>query len=292
MKIFQYLLFVALFAFSTQTFAQEKSGRSKYYSIKTANGTAHIGKLISQDEEKIILDTEKMGEVSIPKYVIEEMEEVKKDKKGNLPEIKQDNEFATRYFYTTNGFSIPQGDVHATFSGISFDVQVGVTDRITAGIQSSYYGVPIIGTIKYSIPFNEKVNFAVGALLGTGSWVLPDFSLALPFAAVTYGDRRNNVNFSVGYGATFMGGEGVADNMLISFGAALSGKTRFSLIFDSMLVPGFTNENLGTSGLIIPGFKLRSRKKARAFQFGFGVGVFDGILVPLPLPFFRYLQKF
>lgn len=55
---------------------------------------------------------------------------------------------------------------------------------------TSWFGSPIIGSAKYSIPLNENTNLALGTLLGTGSWASPDYGIALPFAALSLGNAQ------------------------------------------------------------------------------------------------------
>jgi len=287
---FQYLfLLISFFIFSTQLNAQ---GRVKYYEIKTSDGTMHVGKLISDDKNEVVLETEKLGEISIPKYQVSSMKEVKKNKDGSLPTPIQDNEFPTRYFYTTNGFSIPKGDVHASYSFLGPDFQIGITDRITAGLLTTWLASPIVGSVKYTIPHGDKLNFAVGTLLGSLSWISVNSGGILPFGAMTYGTKEKNINVSLGYGAVWTSGD-VSGNLLFSIGGAFgNSKSRASFVFDSMLFPSLGNTDFGTNGVLIPGIKLKSRKKPRAFQFGFGIIVSDSTLVPTPFPFLRWLRKY
>jgi hypothetical protein len=154
---------------------------------------------------------------------------------------------------------------------------------------TSWFGVPIIGSAKYSIELGRKTSIGIGTLLGTGSWAEPKFGIALPFGAFTYGDRRNNINLSAGYGAVWSndGGDG---RFLISVAGMKKVGNKVSLVFDSFIVPSLdVNTNSGFA-LIIPGIRLQTESN-KAFQFGFAGLIVNGDLVPAPIPMVQWYRK-
>lgn len=68
---------------------------------------------------------------------------------------------------------------------------------------TSWVGLPIIGTAKYSGRIADKLSGGLGFLGGTGSWAFPEYGLLLPFGFISAGDRVNNINLSAGYGLLF-----------------------------------------------------------------------------------------
>ena len=136
------------------------------------------------------------------------------------------------------------------------------------------------------MPLNETVNLGLGALLGTGSWAAPDFLMGLPFASLTFGDRRSNLNFSAGYGFVAFDGESEG-RALLSVGALTKVTKKVSFVFDSFIVPSTTmSEGFAA---FVPGFRWQSASD-RAFQFGFGAAAVEGELIPMPIPMVQWFR--
>ena len=176
----------------------EQVSKLKIHKIIKQNGAAFVGTIVSEDAREILLNTEEVGMIYIPKHEIDEIIEIHEGEKfvtGGL--------FSTRYFLTTNGFSINKGDNYVQWNLFGPDFQFGVADNFTVGVMTSWAGMPIIGTTKYSTQISEKIFGGVGFLGGTGSWAFPKYGMALPFGFLSIGDRVNNVNLTAGYGFIF-----------------------------------------------------------------------------------------
>jgi len=145
------------------------------------------------------MDSEEVGQIYIPKHEIKEIIEIREGAKAFTGEL-----FSTRYFLTTNGFPVKKGDNYVQWNIFGPDFQFGVADHFGVGIMTSWVGIPIVGTAKYSRELGKNVSGGLGMLAGTGSWAFPEYGLILPFGFLTFGDRINNINFSAGYGALFM----------------------------------------------------------------------------------------
>jgi len=278
---------------------------TKMYVIVRNNGEEIYGKIISQSDREILLLTEKMGKVYIPKYEIKEIREIKPEDMDSKGNIKQKEIFATRYFVTTNALPIDKGDNYVQLNLYGADIEFGVAKNLSVGGMTTWIGIPILGTIKYSIPIDKKVGLAFGAIVGTASWALvnQDYvgpkSIALPFAAFTVGDKSANFNISVGYGAVrskvenFNGSVSIISNetngrFLMSFGGMKKFGKKVSFVFDSFLIPASGSKEGG--GILIPGLRFQTQPN-KAFQFGFA-GVFSqGVLVPFPIPFVQWYRK-
>lgn len=255
----------------------------KLYIIITYEGGEFIGKIISQDAREILIETQDRGQILIPKYQIKEMKELKPGELSPSGEYIPAQIFATRYFITTNGLPIEKGESYILWNLYGPDFQFGVGKNLSVGILTTWFGVPIIGSVKYSLQLGENTSLGIGTLLGTGSWAAPEFGLALPYTALTFGNRRSNLTFSAGYGAVWSEGESEG-RALLSVAGMTKVTKNMSLVFDSFIVPG-------TVALLIPGFRFQS-KDDKAFQFGFAGIVVDGELLPAPIPFIQWFKKF
>ena len=129
--------------------------------------------------------------------------------------------------------------------------------------------------------------------------------MALPYGVLTYGDRRNNINFSGGYGIVAY--DGIAEGKALMSVAAMKkvGK-KVSIVFDSFIVPQvrFTNSTYDPNtdielttnkysvlAILIPGIRIQEEPN-KAFQFGFAGIYGNGEFVPIPIPFLQWYRKF
>jgi len=192
-----YIAVALLITAATTSFAQENT--RLMHKVVKQNGVAFVGVILSQDAREILIETSELGQIYIPKHEVREIIEVKQGEKAVTGGL-----FSTRYFLTTNGLSINKGDNYVQWNIFGPDFQFGVADNLTLGIMTSWVGMPIIGTAKYSHQFGGKISGGLGMLAGTGSWAFPEYGLVLPFGFISAGDRINNINFSAGYGALFL----------------------------------------------------------------------------------------
>ena len=277
---------MVLFIGLSNSFVFAQSDSIKKHVIITYSGAEFIGNIVSDDSKEVVINTEERGMVTIPKYEVKSMTELEDADFNSIGSYIPKEVFSTRYFITTNGLPIKKGDNYVQWNIFGPDLQFGVGENVGVGIMTSWFGIPMVGTFKYTIDLNENTHIGLGALLGTGSWVAPEFGFGLPFAALTFGDRRSNLNFSGGYGFVWGGGE-PGGTALMSVGAMTKMSKNISFVFDSFIIPSIE----GTSvALLIPGLRF-GQKDDRAWQFGFAGVLVDGEALPLPLPFLQWYWK-
>lgn len=236
---------------------------AKQYVVTKNDGSTYVGEILSQDAREVLLKTTNLGEIIIPKHEISKIEEVKTgqfDPKGNFI---GETIFATRYFITTNGLPLEKGDSYVLWNWYGPDFQFGVGKNVSMGIMSSWFGVPIIGSFKVALPIDETSSFGFGALIGTGSWALPDAGGALPYAVFTLGNYTSNVNISAGYGGIFYDGE-QEGRALFSVAGISKISPKISLVFDSFIAPAMNSQQIGVA-IFVPCLRWQSQSKS-AFQ--------------------------
>jgi hypothetical protein len=246
------------------------------------------------DPREVLIDTKNMGQVSIPKHEIKEIKLIKSGDVSADGEYLPSETFATRYFITTNGLPIAKGESYVLWNWYGPDVQFGVAKNFSLGVISTWFVAPVIASAKYSLELDANTHLGVGTLLGTGSWVARDFHFALPFASLTWGNRRSNFTVSGGYGEVWQNGSAFEDHPSHSGRAlcSVAGMTKVSkktsLVFDSFIFPG-NGRNLDYFALYNAGFRVQTRADA-AFQLGFlGISSTNDF-VPIPMvQFFRKL---
>ncbi|NVO20832.1 MAG: hypothetical protein HXX13_14115 [Bacteroidetes bacterium] len=289
-RIVSLLFFLVSILSFQQGFAQAdtaKTSAPKYYEITTNDGGEFVGIIISQDAKEVLINTRDRGQISIPKYQVKEIKEVPEKEITATGGYIPAEVFSTRYFITTNGLPIEKKESYILWNLWGPDFEFGVGKNLGVGIMTSWIGMPIIGTVKYTINLQQNVNMAIGGLVGTGSWIQPNFGLALPYAALTFGDRKSNITFSGGYGAVFNNGNNNGRLLFSVAGMAKMGK-KVCFVFDSFLVT--PKGNLSGGGLILPGIRLQTDSK-KAFQFGFGGLYVDGKFIPSPIPYVQWFRK-
>jgi hypothetical protein len=241
----------ALNVFSQENPAQPVSDTTKMHVITKNDRTTFVGRIVSQDAREVLIETKEIGLVAIPKHEIREIREIETRELNVKGDYVPGEVFATRYFITTNGLSIAKGENYMIWQLFGPDIQFGVSENFGLGVMTTWLGAPIIGTAKYSIPFNENTSLALGLLAGTDTWYGTGFALALPYAAFTVGDRIVNLTFSAGYGVlgfkeeiyNFNTGRSSKKRvsqgrMLISFAGMFKAGKKVSIVFDSFIVPG------------------------------------------------------
>lgn len=273
---------------------------STFRIVKTDGGEL-IGKILEQDEREILLLTKDNRRIYVPQHAIQEIIKIDATEFNEKGTFIGEDAFATRYFLTTNGLPIKKGEHYIQWNLFGPDFQFGLGKNFGVGIMSSWFGVPLVGTIKKSWELNEYTQFALGGLFGTGSWAAIDVGGALPFATLSFGNRTRNIAFSGGYGAIFDGGDAEGRALMSVAGMAKVGE-KISLVFDSFIVLSgqtttITNPNGSTyttrnPGIMIftPGIRIH-QEKGKAFQFGFTGLVFDNDLVPFPIPTVQWYRS-
>jgi hypothetical protein len=300
LSLIAFLFSITFTLYSQENIKLTELDTNTVYIFETNDGAEISGKLISFDAKEVLVESISMGEIAIPKYQIRSIREANDGDISATGKVLKDNIFATRYFITTNGLPIKKGDSYVLLNWYGPDVQFGVADHLSLGVMTSWIGTPIIGTIKYSQQIDDKSSFGVGALVGTLGWADLGIGGALPFLVYSYGDRKNNINLSLGFGATWTDGftGGISSEGLLSVAGMTRLTNSVSLVFDTFIVPGFgVNNETPFTALIIPGIRIQNRESI-ALQLGF-TGIYseewnegDGGFVPLPIPMVQLFWKF
>ena len=262
--------------------AQEVRDSTQTYRIIKNDGAEYVGTIIEENAREVLLKTRTLGEIYIPKHEIKEIVLLLSD--GRSEEGEQ---FATRYFFSTNGFSLTDEN-YIIWNIFGPDIQINYQDKVGIGLITSWFGSPIIGSIKFTKALDETTHLGYGSLLGTGSWSQLSVGGVLPYVSLTKGDHTQNVTLSAGYGLIWDDFD-TSGNVLVSLAAMKKSTDRISLVFDSFIL---YNSNEGElASLIVPGIRLETQRK-RAIQLGFAATYQEGELFPFPLPLIQWFRTF
>ncbi len=309
--------FFISFCVHSQADTMPKADTNVYRIIKTDGGEL-FGKILKQDAREVLIITKDNREVYIPQHVIKKMEIIDTKDFNASGTFIGDDKFATRYFLTTNGLPVVKGEHYVQWNLFGPDFQFGLGNNFGVGVMTSWIGMPIIGTIKKSWQLSDNAHIALGGLLGTGTWIIPDFGGALPFATLSFGDRRTNIAFSSGYGAIWAG-NGAEGRWITSVAGMVKLSPKITLVFDSFILMPAADDFVTTSynqevynpttmmyesqlvtyeenrsrpgfGLLIPGLRWH-QAEGQAFQFGFTGIFYDNDIVPVPIPMVQWYRS-
>lgn len=283
------------------------------YKITKTDGGELLGKIITQDSREVLLQSIDGREIYIPQHSILNIEKLNATEFNQKGEFIGKDPFATRYFLSTNGFALKEGDSYILYNWWGPEMQFGLKNDISVGVMTTWIGAPMIGTVKKSWELDENTHIAVGGLLGTGSYGWFDLYGGLPFASLTLGEETKNISLSAGYGAIsynetqYYSGEysyyytGYTQRVfdkatMFSVSGMLKVSTSISFVFESFFVlPQWhqRNDGYGPSssliGFVSPGFRFQ-QKPGKAFQVGFAGGFNDYYITPIPM--IQWYRKF
>ncbi len=200
--LFTISLFILMIISVTDAKAQNGgSDSTKTYLVVKNDGTELIGKILSDDGREVLLVTEALGKIYIPKSDIKSIKAIENKKEIVAGQYIQAGPFSTRYTFTTNALPIKKGENYAMVNLYGPEVHFAITDQFSLGFMSTWIASPLIVAAKYSFKTsNEKLNFSVGTLIGSTGYLNNFRGFAgLHFANVTYGTRAKNITFSAGY---------------------------------------------------------------------------------------------
>jgi len=203
------LVMVLCFLGSQSTFAQSPNASQvsidtiKYIIVKN-DSNEYVGFILSNDDQKIALKTNSLGVIMIQKSEIKSIEPYDEATDLLKPKMNHAGVFTTRYQFSTNCFPIKKGENYSLIHLYGPEIHYAVHRDFSIGVMSSWIASPLALALKYTRgTANPKINYGVGALFGTLGPITSFKGYGgLYWGMLTYGDRSNNITFSVGYGHT------------------------------------------------------------------------------------------
>ena len=193
---------IVLISVSSQIHAQVKSSDSTFRLIEKNDGTKYIAIILSDDARELLIETETIGKIYIPKSEVKRITLIENQDEIKNGELLEESPFSTRYAFTNNALPIKRNDHYAMVNLFGPEAHFAVNDRLNLGVMSTWIGSPLVAVGKYTIPTaNKKVNFSVASMFGTTGYLngFKGFG-GLHWGTVTFGDRKNNISFSAGFG--------------------------------------------------------------------------------------------
>lgn len=228
--------------------------QKRLISVETKDGNVFYGTVISEDEEVLLLDSDNLGQIQIPKS------NIKKRTEMDSSQIRESgywfaNPQSTRYFWAPNAIGLKKGEGYYQNIYVFWNqVTYGLTDNFSVGggiIPTFLFAgspTPVFGTAKLSVPVvKDKFNLAGGAIAGT---VLGGGGLfGIVFGSSTVGNPDNNVTLGLGY--VFGGGE-FSTSPLINVSGLFRLSPKGYLITENYYLPSDDVAAIGIGGRWIP----------------------------------------
>jgi len=290
------LIILLLFAFKlsaqdvnyADTIPPAKNGTMELHVVIKNDRTYFVGIILEDTPEYVLIETVDRGKISIPKHEILAIRRIGPGEYQN-GQYTGDDFFSTRYFINTNGHPLQRREDHVYITIIGPLAEFYVSDELTFGVQTSWLMTPIMASVKYTFKLREDLHLGLGSYGGFSSW--PNnwetaFG-AMPFAAITVGNRNNNFSFMGG--ALVAGGDLANDifSTVGSLGAHIRLSSKASFIFDSFYFPKLEWRRIA---ITMTSVRFRTRK-GNAFQFGFASFVEGSNAIILPIPLIGWYHR-
>ena len=257
---------ILVFVFSTNLFSQNKEiakseiagdsvkksventeNDTQLYLIVKNNNIEYVCKILNDDGREVLIYTDKLGKIYIPKSEIKSIERIENSKSIVRGEYYEAGPFTTRYSFTTNALPMKKGSNYAMINLYGPEAHFALSKQFSIGVMSTWIASPFVIALKYSFKTQkENMNFSLGTLMGTSSYINSFRGYGgLHFGNVTFGDAKNNLTIAAGYSYLSTGGN--ANDKSIAYQTpkthgpifSIAGITKVgvkaSFIFDSML---------------------------------------------------------
>ena len=208
MKSFKFLMLLAVLILAgTACFSQNAPDTTRITRIETRDGNTYTGYVASQDTVALILRTDNLGDIRIPRSEIISIREFR-----NMAKVKGrywlPNPQSTSYFWAPNGYGLNKGEGYYQNIWILYNQFTGgLANNFSLGgglIPLFFFGgtaTPLWIMPKISIPVvRDKLNIGTGALLGTIAGSENPGFFGLLFGIATFGTRDKNMSFGLAYG--------------------------------------------------------------------------------------------
>lgn len=185
---------------------QNLADSTRTFRIETKDGNIYTGSIISEDQMTLVLRTDRLGEIRIPKTDIKSRTELKEVTKVR-GKIWLPNPQSARYFWAPNGYGLEKGSSYYQNIWILYNqASIGFADNfsIGAGVLPLFLfagaPTPVWIVPKVSIPVvKNKFNIGTGAFLGT-IFGAESGTFGLVYGTTTFGSRDKNVSLGLAYG--------------------------------------------------------------------------------------------
>ncbi len=176
---------------------------SALYKVSRFDGHYYIGKIKRMDAREIEMDILHRGALIIPAYLVKSIEVIQENDFNQNGEYVSAESTLGQYILNSNAFSIGKGNAAVGGSLFGPDMTVGLTDKLSMRLTTTWVMTPALATIDYQIPVSSRFNAKLGLMGAWGTWNYPEGGMVLPYLGLTFGSRDRNITLTGGYGQIF-----------------------------------------------------------------------------------------
>ena len=302
----QLILTTAILLLTISSLFSQTNEVGKKYIYEFRDGTTIIGTFDREEHGNIYIKDLKGKETYLPRVMVAQIHEVTGD---NLKDGEYwfPNLHATRYFFSPSAFGLEKGEGYFGHSyWMLWQAQYGITDELSIGGGTTFWGFPATLNAKYSFNVNKDFNcamgwFWVGDLFGHTGGEMGSL-LNMPYMVVTKGSKENNITLGAGYNLATPFDDWrdneieASKRLVINMGATFRASRRFAFVFEGWLLDAFGEDTELMGGPGIRYFRKINRVTARngagAKTWDFQLMHFPDMEEPFFLPMVGASQKF
>lgn len=260
---------------------------SKMYQFTLKDGSTITGKLVSQSEKEIVIQSDALGEMKLQKENIKSMTLVS-DINKKASGIWFENPNASRYLLSSSAIPMEKKTGYYQNTWI-FVNSFGYAFTRNLSLSGGFEIISLLaeGDGPYAFYLNPKASFKVAKNLYLGGTILyantfrtiDEFGgLATLNGSFTYGNMNNNITATVGWGSA--DGEFSAQPLITISGMARVSK-RIGLISENWMVPN-AGDNEGYYGVFSYGIRFLGEKIAIDLAFLNNKDIASEIIIGIP----------
>ena len=186
------------------TMAQSEATTSSMESVQSFvqvmmnDGTLKFGRLVSMDDDHVVLDIVGLGTTRIPKYLVQSLTIREAEVDGEEDTMFFASNQSTRYFFAPSGIQLDNGEGYFQSNVVLNSVSYGFSSSFTGGAMVGFLGGGL--TAKVGGQVGDKTYISAGGIAAMDFFGELDRPLVLGFVNVTRGDNNKNVTLNLGLG--------------------------------------------------------------------------------------------
>jgi hypothetical protein len=260
---------------------------SKMYQVTLKDGSTLTGKLVSQSEKEIVIQSETLGEMKVQRENIKSMTLISAIN-NKASGIWFENPNASRYLLSSSAIPMEKktGYYQNTWIFVnSFGYAFTRNLSLSAGFE--IFSIMAGGEGPYAFYLNPKASFKVAKNLYLGGTILyantirtvDEFGgLATLNGSFTYGNKNNNITATIGWGSS--DGEFSAQPLITISGMARVSK-RIGLISENWMLPNAGDDG-GYYGVYSYGIRFLGEKISVDLAFLNNADIASEIIIGIP----------
>lgn len=231
------LIFFTLFTIVNGAYSQDNEPKDPVKMVVIKNdGTVYTGFILEDDGRELLLNTEEIGKIYIPKssvkkiqthadYIKDQQKEPEdktiEEPKDPVEEVKMEepkdtviaaveeedyaSRITTKYIQSDNAYPLRRGEAFVKLMPVGLEAQIPLRKNWSMGVMTSYLGAPLALKSKVSFMLFDSSYISVDMMYGSmifGSLFGSSASDGGGVASVgyTFGNRKTNFTIRGGYG--------------------------------------------------------------------------------------------